>query len=488
MSSDLSETSTAAWSARLRRGSTAAFAFTSRSLQQISTFVITLLAARFLLPAEYGVYAIAVVFITLIQTLTYTGLYHFIVTSRDDDHDVLSTSFWMITGLATAASAFLILLAWPLAAAFDAPDLGPVIVLMALIQPVAGASAWFSAALLRGQEVELHFKVMFAQNAIALVGGAAMLGVWQSLFALVFFRYLRVLSAVSLYLGLTAIRPGTTFNKALAKRAMSFSGGLYGSRFLNFLSRYAGDLLLGLMFSTAEAGLYRFGSRFAGGAVDMVGQPMRSFALTQFGAAARKEEALGEPLERFVGSLIMLTGGVAAIVVVFAPAVIEAFFNPAYLAALAVAYAVAVRTVIGAGQAMLEPALAARGKTGRLMIYNAGWTVINIAVVFAAAPFGLAALAWSQAIITALASLAAFRLMHLLGIPTASGLRALGVSLAIVCGYGIALYSIWQVVAGAIASPTLAIASGLALAAIMGALTLVIGWKARVFSLGVFSG
>lgn len=41
-----------------KRGLLAVFAFTARSLQQASTLVITLLAAHFLLPAEYGIYSL----------------------------------------------------------------------------------------------------------------------------------------------------------------------------------------------------------------------------------------------------------------------------------------------------------------------------------------------------------------------------------------------------------------------------------------------
>ena len=209
----------------------ALFAFMARSLQQISTLVITFLAAAFLLPAEYGVYALSIVFIMLLQTLTYTGFYQFVVTSSHPDDEVLSTSFWLITGLSCAASLLLALAAYPLEWLFDADQLGTVILLLAISQPFSSFGAWASAALLRRGAVNTNFVVMFAQNLISLIGGALLLIAWESLFALVAFRYIRVFVGLTLYLIVGARFPGFHFKRSLAKKATAFSGGLYGSRF-----------------------------------------------------------------------------------------------------------------------------------------------------------------------------------------------------------------------------------------------------------------
>jgi O-antigen/teichoic acid export membrane protein len=468
----------------------ALFAFFARSLQQIATFVITLLAARFLLPAEYGVYSLGVVFVMLIQTLTYTGFYHFIVTSREEDEVVLSTSFWMLTGLATAAAVVLALAAYPIAWAFEAPDLGPVLILLAAIQPIAGAGAWFSAALLRRQAINLHFTIMFAQNLLALIGGVLLLWLWQSLFALVAFHYLRILTVLVLYLIFSRDRPGFRFDRVLAGQATSFSGGLYGARFLTFLSRYAGDLLLGLMFTTAEAGLYRFGNRVAGGAVDVVTQPMSSFALTQFGAAGRNNQDLAGPLERFIGSIVLLTGGVGAVVIIFAGQIVSDYFNPAYVAGLVVTYAMAVRAVVSVGTLMLEPAMAALGKTGAVMMFNLITTAITVGAVFLAAPFGLEVLAWTQAGVAGIATLAALLFLHYRGgIAIAGALKALVVAAALVICYGLVVAWTWPVIVAELGlSDGLALAVGLGWATLLSLPTLVAGWKLKVFALRVFSG
>ncbi|MEM9785159.1 MAG: oligosaccharide flippase family protein [Pseudomonadota bacterium] len=475
---------------RARRAGLAAFAFISRSLQQISTFVITLMAAGFLSPAEYGVYALGVVFIVLIQTMTYTGFYHFVIHSPENEVAVLSTSFWMIVGLATAAAALLAAAAYPLGYVYDAPDLALVLILFALVQPLAGAGAWCSATLLRREKMMAHFGIMFAQNFVALIGGAVLLWLWQSLFALVAYRYLRVLTASVLYLIFTRDRPALQFDRSLAYRATGFSGGLYAARFLTFLSRYSADLLLGLFFSTAESGLYRFGSRVATGATDVVSQPLSSFAHTRFGAAGREQRDLSVLLAKFVGTSTILVGGVVAVIMIFAPAVVNAFFDPAYLAAIPVAYAMAVRALLFNGSRFVEPTFSARGQTWYVTRFDLWLTGATLVAVFATAPFGLLILAWGQVAVAVLGVIVAFVLIQRHAeVDIGPVLRAFIFSLVVVVGYGVVTLGTWEAISawidiGARSNAAL----GLAWAIGMSIPALFLAHRLRLVTLTIFSG
>ncbi|MCJ2186816.1 oligosaccharide flippase family protein [Novosphingobium beihaiensis] len=472
-----------------RQSAKALFAFTARALQQVSTLVMTLLAARFLLPAQYGVYSLGIVFIVLVQTMTYTGFYQFILTSKEEDSAVLSTCFWLILGLVSLASLVLALAAFPLEWMFQAHPLGTVLLLLALIQPLASVGAWSSAALLRRGEVTLNFTVMFAQNLVALIGGAMLLWFWHSIYALVAFRYLRVLTGAVLYAVLGRDWPQWTFRRDLARKAAAFSGGLYGSRFLAFLARYAADLLLGLLHSPAAVGLYRFGNRVATGATDVFNQPMSTFAATQFGAAARQDRDLAVPLARFAGAITMLTGLTGAVIIVFAHDVIALFFQTSYLAALAVTYAMALRGAAGAGQMLIEPAFAALGRTGWVMMFDLVSTGVAIAAVFAASPFGLEVLAWTQAAVVLGTTGWAFGLLRWRGqIRIGDALRAFGGAVMLCALYGGLLAICRMGIAALPLSPLAALVLGLACAGGLALAVLALAVRLRIFSLQAFSG
>lgn len=472
-----------------RRGTLAAVAFGARALQQIATLAMTLLAARFLLPSEYGIYTLSVVFITLIQTLTYTGFFHFVLTTRDPGGTLLDTTFWLIVGLGTAGAGLLALLSEAIAALYRAPEMAMALVLLAAIQPVAAATAWASAVLMREQRMRLHFSILIAQNTVALVGGIALLVAWKSVFALVAFRYLRVLSGAVLYAVALRRRPRLRFDLPLARQATLYSAGLYGSRLLTFLSSYGADLVLGMMFSTAEAGLYRFGNRIATGAIDIVAQPLRSFALAQFGAAGRSGAAFGPVLERFAGVTVFATGCVVAVILVFSEAVVLNYFQPAYAEGLVVTYALAAFGFLSIGNLMVEPVLAARHRTGAIMLHHAAWSAVAVTAVLAAAPFGLGALAWSLAAVAAAASAGGLIVIRRLGTTPVSGaLAAAGRATAMAALFGTATWLAWEVVRGQLGPYDTGLVAGLGLTTLLAIPAIGLAIRARAFDLRAFSG
>lgn len=479
----------ARWQRALRRVWLAVFAFSARSLQQITTFVLTLLAARFLAPAEYGVYTLSILFVTFLQTLIYTGFFHYVVRAKGDEKQVVDTCFWLILGLSGLGSLALFAGAPALARLFDAPDMVLVLRLLATIQPAVAVTAWCSSVLMRQNRMKLHFNIMIAQNLISLVAGVAILVIWQSVFALVAYRVARAFSGALMYFYFSKVRPGLSATWATVRDAMKFSYGLYGTSILNFFSNYGADLALGLLFSTAEAGLYRFGNRIAMGAMDIIGQPMRSFAITQLGAANRNDEPFGPILKRFASTTLILMGCVAGTLLVFGEEVVTMYFQPAYVGGLVVAYAIAMRALFGLGNYFVEPVLASSGQTNLVLAHNGTWTLIQTAAIPLAAGFGLAVLAWTGAVLALFSSFTGFWLISRYGgveiRPVLIGMLKASV---IVIAYVVVAGLVHDVVLGEIGAGNLALFVSLGLSGLLGLGLLFIAAYQRTLDLRVFSG
>lgn len=471
-----------------RGSATAALAFGARSLQQVSTLVMTVLAASFLVPAEYGVYTLAVVFVTFIQTLTYTGIFHYLITQKGEESEVLDTTFWLMIGMSAVASVLLALAAPWIARAYDAPDLRAVLWWLAAVQPVGAYAAWCSGLLMRRNRMRAHFGIMLVQNAVALVGGTVLLVLWKSLFALVAFRYLRLAVGAVCYVLVLRESPGLRWRRATASHALGYASNLYGSRMLSFFANYGADLLLGLMFTTAEAGLYRFGNRLATAAMAIVAQPLRSFALTQFGMANRSDARFEPVMARFFAAMALLLGCTAAAVIAFGEPVVEALFDPSYAAALGVAYAMALRSVFSIGTAFVEPVFAAKDRTRVAMLYQLFWTCAQVAAVFALAPFGLTVLAWGQSLTTLAASVGAVVLLARVGgIEMRPALVAAWWGGLVALAYGglVALTTDRVIeIEGGLSGVVVA----LAIAGILGVVALFLAHRKNVLDLRVFSG
>jgi O-antigen/teichoic acid export membrane protein len=474
---------------RFRQGFSAAIAFGARSLQQIVTLFITLLAARFLTPAEYGTYTLSALFVAFFQALIYAGAYHYIIRTKGDQEEIRDTCFWIMMTMAVAGTIVLLLAAPFLAWVFRAPDMVSVLRLLALLQPLFALTAWCSAVLMRGRRTQLLFRLIIVENLIGLTVGVVLLMQWQSIFALVAYRAAQAVGATLLFLGIGGTYPRFRFSRQIASDAMRFSSHLYGTRTLNFIANYGADITLGLLFSTAEAGLYRFGSRIATGATDIIAQPMRTFALSQFGAAFREVAPFGPLLQRLASTMVVLMVCVSGTLIVFGADLTNMFLQPSYAGALVVMYALAVRSVLGVGNTFIEPVLASQGHTGALLKHQALWTAVRTIAIPLSAGFGLWAVGWSQAAISVLVTVSAMRLMARLGqIDVRPVIRGLGQSVLFGLGYTVlALLIHWLVLSGDdVGRSDLFLALGLS--GLAGLLTMLAAIRWRVLHLQVFSG
>jgi O-antigen/teichoic acid export membrane protein len=120
----------------------------SRGVIQLLSFATTVLVARILVPADYGVMALASVFVGTATMLADMGLGTAIVQFRDLGRRELNTCFWITVMLATIAYAVLSLGAPMIAGWFAVPRLAEVLPVLALALPLSACSA-VSDSLLR---------------------------------------------------------------------------------------------------------------------------------------------------------------------------------------------------------------------------------------------------------------------------------------------------------------------------------------------------
>jgi O-antigen/teichoic acid export membrane protein len=244
-----------------------------------------------------------------------------------------------------------------------------------------------------------YFVILIAANGFALVAGAAVLILWQSLYALVLYRAVRLVFSLLLF-GMAVPRlPRVRFDLALFRSAWHYAVGLYGARMLSFFSTFGTDLILAYLFTTAESGLYRFANRLAMSTVDIIAQPLRSFALKSFGRAARMQAPLTPLFAAYFTGTLFLTGGFALTVFFLGEAMTRALFQPEYLLALGAIHALALRALARAGQSMIEPTFAATKDTRVAFHNNLMLAAALLVVTLLAAPYGFVRVAWAQALV-----------------------------------------------------------------------------------------
>ena len=466
----------------------AATGFLARSLQQIATLILTFLAAAVFPPVDYAVFTLGVVFMALIQIIGTTGFFHFIVTDSRDEGEVASTCFWLMLGLSLSAATLLALASGGIARAFDEPRLMPMILALAATQPLAVVTNWGTAVLMRRDRLRTHFRVLILQSAVGLVAGLVLILWTRSIYALLAFTYVRIAVGLIAYPIVLGGGPRLVFSTVVARAAARYSGGLYGTSVMTFLSNYAADILLGLTFSTAEAGLYRFGNRLAMVAIEVIGQPMRSFTLTRLGAENRDGNPLVGPTAGFMAAQTVLTGIVTAGLLVFLSDAIEIFFQPAYAASLGVAVALAIRAFLAGPHNLVQPVLAAKAQTVASLRHYTLWTVLQIAAIVALAPMGMVPMAWAQAGVALAASATGLMLIdRRAGVTMARVLHPVGRALTIIAGFAVLVLALKLSVYAAFGETLPSFAMALTLSLMLSLATLALGVRMGVLRLGLFT-
>ena len=229
-----------------------------RQLINLVTFV---LLARLLSDTDFGLVALATVFVTFAQLFVDQGLGDALIQRRTVSKGEVDTAFW--AALATGALLTVIGVAvGPLIGALvNEPELGPIIQVLSLTFTLAAFTA-IQIALLRRA---LAFRSLAARALVAtavggVVGVVAALqgfGAW----ALVAQQVAAAIASVLTLWWVSPWKPSRYVSWSDFRELFRFGSRVVGSDFLSFLSRYSDNFLIGIFLGPAALGLYAVGYR-----------------------------------------------------------------------------------------------------------------------------------------------------------------------------------------------------------------------------------
>jgi len=286
-----------AWSARAtsfwRGGSfTAVIAMAARASSQLALLGVTLVATRTLLPADFGVFAIAAALLTLSRTMLYTGPFEYVLKAAEADGPHVASA-GLAANLIVALAWVALLSACGLAApsVFRGQGVAMLLFCLAPSNLLAALAGWEEAMLLRGQQVRRYYAITMTTEIAAGLGAAVLLVLGWGLWALVAQVYARLVIFVLAYRAVLVLPELPWPAWAQTRKVLAWSWSRYGSVMVGFLANYSGDLLLGVVFSPAASGLYRAGNRVVSALADMFVQPAGLLVTTGLAAQRARGDA-----------------------------------------------------------------------------------------------------------------------------------------------------------------------------------------------------
>lgn len=234
----------------------------------LSAFVVFVVLARLLGPAEFGVFALSSLFVEIGRIVSQTFMGDAIIRQLDLEEDLADTAFWTTLGLSTLMGGLAWMAAPYYAEVVQHPEVVPVVRWLAVMLPVSSLGMIHIARLTRDfGHKSIAFQTMIAglfSGGAAIVAALAGWGVW----ALVV--QVAVSAVMTTALALNAYRwvPRLNFHWRQLKSVLVFSASMVATRLLWMLLVRIQDIFIARWYDATAVGTYRIAWRL----IELMGQ------------------------------------------------------------------------------------------------------------------------------------------------------------------------------------------------------------------------
>lgn len=358
----------------------------------ILSFGVFLVLARLIAPAEFGMVAIAAVFIDILQIVARCGLPDAVVQRADLDEDFAATAFWVMLGTGVLCAVALAASAGPIAWIFDLPELRPVLCALSLCFVITAAGAIHEARLQRSFGFrKLALRALGANlvgGAVALAMAHAGYGVWS----LVVQRLVAATATTLLTWAASRWVPARRLDLAAARTQIAFGSRVFCTYLLLVLSIRSQEVIAAYFLSAADIGYLRLAWR----CIDLVSQvaviPLTTVGLTTYARLQDRPDELAAAFRTFtVASCFVAVPaffGMAAV----APTLIPFLFGDQWHDAAPVLRILALLAPEFVATSMLWMIFTALGRNGTALRLAGAQFGLGAVAAILTAPLGLVAL------------------------------------------------------------------------------------------------
>src|SRR5882672_3415049 len=226
--------------------------FGRRGLSLLTTIIL----ARLLEPADFGLVSMAAVVIGFIELFKDLGTATAVIQRKDLSQGLLASVFWLNACFALAAAIVLYLLAPLLGAFYREPQVTPIMQVLSLSFLLSGLSNLQVSLLERNLDFDKLARIEIGTAVFATLVGitAALLGqgAWSLVYQMLAGNFLGTL----LFWSASRWRPSWQFDWPELRTVMGFSLNLTGASIFNYFARNAEKFLIGRFLGSQDLGYY----------------------------------------------------------------------------------------------------------------------------------------------------------------------------------------------------------------------------------------
>ena len=238
--------------------------FGERMMTQGVSFVLSIILARLLMPNEFGVVALILVFINLANVFVSQGIGESLIQKKNTNETDFSTIFYCSLGISIFLYVLLFLLAPHIATFYDNSELVWVIRILALVIPVSSIRTIQEAYVSKKMIFKKFFFSNFGGTLVSGLIGILMAYYGFGMWALVAQYLINTIVGTIVLFFTVQWRPRLLFSINSAKELMGFGWKLMVANFINIAYNESRGLIIGKIYTMADLAYFNRGNQFPG--------------------------------------------------------------------------------------------------------------------------------------------------------------------------------------------------------------------------------
>jgi O-antigen/teichoic acid export membrane protein len=371
-----------------------------RGAQRAIRFLVSLVLARLLAPADFGLMAVATTVMNFLDLIRDLGTGQAIIQKREVSQDLLSSLFIMNLASGIGSAALLVATAPAVAWLFATPEVTGILRVMGIGFGIYSWSVTQRAVLLR----RLDFRRVATSDVIGAVTNAVVsialafagYGVWSLAIG-----YVAASAAGTVALWVLAQwRPSFHFARADLGEVRSFSVNLVGYNVIQNLFQNADTILISRFLGPAELGLYGMGRRLVVFPVQTLSSILSGVLVPALSRVQDDEPRLQRDYLRAVAGLALVGFPIAIGIGITAQPLVGTLLGPGWAGAIPVVTILAPVVLLNSTTANIGAIYRAKGRTDLLLRWGLFSGAITLAGYLVGIPYGLAGVAAGYALAT----------------------------------------------------------------------------------------
>lgn len=358
-------------------------------------FIVMLVLARILAPADFGLAAMILVFTSAASLLAESGLSAALI-QRGESNEDEETSVFLFGAVVSAVMAVLLWSTAPAIAGFyGQPQLVDLMRAALLVVPLGALAIVPDALLARRLDFRTRARAETGSSAVAGLFAIALAwrgyGVWSLVWMPPIAATLRSLQ-LWLY---TGWRPRGRFRIAAFRQLFSFGGYLLASALLNVVFLRLQLLLIGRFFDSRTLGYYTLAQNSEQAPTSFITTLLNRVGLPVFSGIADDISRLREALQRALRLAMFVFAPIMIGIALAAEKLVALLYGPEWEPVAPILAVLALGSSIWPLHVLNLSAINALGHANLYFRLTIAKKVVSIALVVAAAPFGPLSLAWA---------------------------------------------------------------------------------------------